>query len=61
MAIPVITSLYWNLMVWQDDPRRRRPADPEPEWVGALQRMVRCQKVLQSADNDLKVRAQSTW
>ncbi|EOA88297.1 hypothetical protein ACJQWK_01419 [Exserohilum turcicum] len=37
-----------------DDPRRRRPTDPEPEWVEALQRTVKCQKMLLSADNDLK-------
>lgn len=48
-------------MVRQDDPRRRRPADSEPEWVGALQRVVRCEKILDSANNDLKVRFQSQF
>jgi len=38
----------------QDDPRRR-PTDPELEWVPELQKLIRCQKILESADNDLKV------
>ncbi|CAN9089616.1 unnamed protein product [Alternaria alternata] len=48
---PLYKTLYLKHF---DDPRRRRPTDPEPEWVGALQRVVRCQKVLESANNDLK-------
>ncbi|KAH4187826.1 hypothetical protein HBI45_159210 [Parastagonospora nodorum] len=36
-----------------DDPRRR-PTDPEPDWVPELQKLVRCQKILESANNDLK-------
>jgi len=50
----LLVHISWSLMMWQDDPRRRRPADPEPEWVGAMQRVVRCQKILDSANNDLK-------
>lgn len=38
----------------QDDPRRR-PTDAEPDWVDELQNAVRWQKILESADNDLKV------
>ncbi|KAL6710299.1 hypothetical protein ACN47E_009245 [Coniothyrium glycines] len=36
-----------------DDPRRR-PTDPEPTWIPQLQRLVRCKKMLVSANNDLK-------
>ncbi|UPX20517.1 uncharacterized protein EKO05_0010746 [Ascochyta rabiei] len=36
-----------------DDPRRR-PADPDSDWVSELQNAIRCQKILESADNDLK-------
>ncbi|OAK96673.1 hypothetical protein IQ06DRAFT_296691 [Phaeosphaeriaceae sp. SRC1lsM3a] len=36
-----------------DDPRRR-PTDAEPDWVDELQNAVRWQKILESADNDLK-------
>ncbi|KAF2623484.1 hypothetical protein BU25DRAFT_349951 [Macroventuria anomochaeta] len=36
-----------------DDPRQR-PADPEPDWVLELQKAIRCQKILESANNDLK-------
>ncbi|CAO2658393.1 Nn.00g061160.m01.CDS01 [Neocucurbitaria sp. VM-36] len=36
-----------------DDPRQR-PVDPEPDWVADLQKLVKCQKMLQSANNDLK-------
>lgn len=45
-------------MFTQDDPRQR-PADPEPDWVTALQQAVRCKKILESANNDLKVVWQS--
>jgi len=55
MRYTLFVYMLWSLMMWQDDPRRRRPADPEPEWAGALQRVVRCQKILDSANNDLKV------
>ena len=41
-------------MSMQDDPRRR-PSDAEPEWVPELQRLIRCTKILESANNDLKV------
>ncbi|KAJ4321458.1 hypothetical protein N0V94_002891 [Neodidymelliopsis sp. IMI 364377] len=36
-----------------DDPRQK-PADPEPDWVLKLQEAIRCQKILESANNDLK-------
>ncbi|KAF2124087.1 hypothetical protein P153DRAFT_426902 [Dothidotthia symphoricarpi CBS 119687] len=36
-----------------DDPRRK-PRDPEPEWVPELQKIVKCRRILQSADNFLK-------
>ena len=48
------TDLRLKLMSKQDDPRQR-PADPEPDWVLELQKAIRCQKILQSANNDLKV------
>lgn len=37
-----------------DDPRRRQGGGGEPDWVGELQRLVRCQKILESANNDVK-------
>jgi hypothetical protein len=43
-----------SLTVLQDDPRQR-PTDPEPDWVQELQNGIRCQKILESANNDLKV------
>lgn len=43
-----------DLTAVQDDPRRK-PGDLEPDWVAELQRLVKCQKMLESADNDLKV------
>ncbi|KAI8931480.1 hypothetical protein NX059_011148 [Plenodomus lindquistii] len=36
-----------------DDPRRR-PSDPEPDWVAELQKLVKCKKILESANNDVK-------
>lgn len=42
------------LTLTQDDPRQR-PGDPEPDWVSELQTAIRCQKILESANNDLKV------
>lgn len=36
-----------------DDPRRR-PGDPDPEWIGDLQKLVKCRKILESANNDVK-------
>ncbi|CAE7212975.1 hypothetical protein P3342_012465 [Pyrenophora teres f. teres] len=40
-----------------DDPRRRRPQDREPDWAGELKRVVDFQKILHSADNDVKAAA----
>ncbi|KAF1966564.1 hypothetical protein BU23DRAFT_316638 [Bimuria novae-zelandiae CBS 107.79] len=36
-----------------DDPRRR-PTDPEPDWISELQRLVKFRKILQSQSQDLK-------
>lgn len=38
----------------QDDPRRRR-SNRVPDWVAEVQRLVKCRKILESADNDIKV------
>ncbi|KAF1911944.1 hypothetical protein BDU57DRAFT_551544 [Ampelomyces quisqualis] len=35
-----------------DDPRS--PTEADPEWVFELQNLIRCQKILESANNDLK-------
>lgn len=52
--IILTTSQSSRLTIPQDDPRQR-PADPDPEWVLELQKLVKCKKILQSANNDLKV------
>ncbi|KAF2438042.1 hypothetical protein P171DRAFT_166485 [Karstenula rhodostoma CBS 690.94] len=36
-----------------DDPRRR-PTDPEPDWITELQRLVKLRKILQSQSSDVK-------
>ncbi|KAJ4298965.1 hypothetical protein N0V90_004209 [Kalmusia sp. IMI 367209] len=36
-----------------DDPRKR-PTDPEPDWISELQRLVKCRKIFQSQSQDLK-------
>ena len=43
-----------NLTFPKDDPRQRSN-DPEPDWVAELQKAVRCQKILESGSNDVKV------
>ncbi|KAF1945130.1 hypothetical protein EJ02DRAFT_477172 [Clathrospora elynae] len=48
------TRLYKAQYLKNFDDPRQRPEHPEPVWVETLQRLVRCQKVLQSANNDLK-------
>ncbi|KAF2825229.1 hypothetical protein CC86DRAFT_325183 [Ophiobolus disseminans] len=36
-----------------DDPRTK-PGVPDPEWVSELQKLIKCTKILESANNDLK-------
>ncbi|KAL5114315.1 hypothetical protein ACEQ8H_007790 [Pleosporales sp. CAS-2024a] len=48
------TRLYKTHYLQNFDDPRRKTTDPEPDWVSELQRIVRCQKILESANNDLK-------
>ncbi|KAI1536083.1 ferric reductase [Pyrenophora tritici-repentis] len=52
------TRLHKSLYVKHfDDPRRRKPQDPEPDWARELKRVVEFQKILHSAHNDVKTEA----
>ncbi|KAH8695803.1 hypothetical protein GQ44DRAFT_634574 [Phaeosphaeriaceae sp. PMI808] len=48
------TRLYKAHYLRRFDDPRRSPTDPEPQWVSELHRVIRCQKILESADNDVK-------
>ncbi|KAF2442347.1 hypothetical protein P171DRAFT_392136 [Karstenula rhodostoma CBS 690.94] len=48
------TRLYKAQYLRNFDDPRRRPTDPEPAWIPELQRLVRCRKMLESANGDLK-------
>ncbi|KAH7069538.1 hypothetical protein BKA63DRAFT_84478, partial [Paraphoma chrysanthemicola] len=48
------TRLYKAQYLRNFDDPRRKPRDAEPDWVLELQKLIRCKKILESANNDLK-------
>jgi hypothetical protein len=42
----------------QDDPRQN-PSDPDPDWVAEVQRLVKCEKILASGNEELIVNIDS--
>ncbi|KAF2870054.1 hypothetical protein BDV95DRAFT_639108 [Massariosphaeria phaeospora] len=48
------TRLYKAIYLRTFDDPRSNPSGPEPEWVSELQNLVKCKKVLQSTDAQVK-------